>query len=1187
MSQRYEDSAVSEGYEYLDLPRSGKFEPRTLVDLLRWRAERTPDNIGYTFLTDGLASEESITYGDLDKKARAISRWLSSIGAEQQRVLLLYPSGLEFVAAFFGCLYAGAVAVPAYPPRPNRPVDQIKGIINDALPVFALSTRLMTSRIEPLLSEGAGLKALKVHASDVIPDELGEKWQTSAVNEETIAFLQYTSGSTSTPKGVIVNHRNLIQNERAIRRAFQQNEHSIIVGWLPLFHDMGLIGQVLQPLYAGARCILMSPSAFLQKPSTWLETISRYRATTSGGPNFAYDLCVRRVTPETRQKLDLSSWDVAFNGSEPIQTQTLDRFAAAFEPCGFRREAFFPCYGLAEATLFVTGGVKMEQRRDQRVSRTSLEEGSVVVASADGEESRTLVSCGRGVSDQSVVIVDPHSDTRCLNGRVGEIWISGDNVAQGYWNRNAESKFVFQARLADTGEGPFLRSGDLGFVVDGQLYVTGRLKDLIIIRGRNHYPEDLEQTAERSHGALRAGGCAAFSVEIADEERLVIVQEVRRGSQNREEIIGAIRQSIAAVHDIEAYAVILNPPGSVPRTSSGKIRRRACREEFLARSLRSIEMDVLDDLSLVEDLTREQPFSSEEEMKTMSGPELHAAIARRLQRETGVVLGRKVSQVPMDQPLMRLGLDSLKAVELQNRLESGLNMPLPMAILLGGASISHLASLAERTDSRRHIEPRFKIARGKADARLPLSPGQNRLWFLDQVEPGDASHNVSAQFRLIGVTNIVALEHAIREIVSRHQTLRTAFAAINGDPIQIVSEVIETGLLVADLPSIGSAPERTDASRLIERESEKAFDLTKIPLFRLVVLRLAERENLLLFSVHHIVFDGWSLGVLLRELESLYEAYVTGGVSPLHELPIQYVDFALWQRRLPEGEAFESHLAYWREKFAVPVPRLELPMDRPRSMSRSNRGAMLQFEVSSECTKLLEAVGSEAGGTLFMTLVAAFAALIHCISGQEDIVIGTPVAGRNRSEFERLIGFLVNTLVLRTDLSGNPTFRGLLARVRQVALEAYTHQDVPFERLVAEVISERDLSRSPLYQVWFVLHQAAIPNIDLPDLEIRPMETEVRTTKFDLALNMVQTPNGLRGGFEYSLDLFDAATVASITADFETVLNQAAGEPDISLRKLRQAISRRRLAAGPGDREISFRDKLKTAKRKRLAIREH
>jgi acyl-CoA synthetase (AMP-forming)/AMP-acid ligase II len=361
----------------------------------------------------------------------------------------------------------------------------------------------------------------------------------------------------------------------------------------------------------GVPCVLMPPVAFLQRPVRWLQAISRYRATISVAPNFAYDLCVRKITPAQRATLDLRSWEMAFNGAEPIRAATLERFAATFAPCGFRREAFYPCYGLAEATLIVSGGEKADIPVVQTVQQAALERHQVVPATAKDEDTRTLVSCGRTLLDGRVVIADPESRTRCQPGEVGEIWVAGPSVAQGYWNRPAETVQTFQAYLADTGEGPFLRTGDLGCVYQGELFVTGRMKDVIIIRGSNHYPQDIELTVERCHPSLRPGCGAAFAVEVAGEERLIVVQEVERRYQpprqrpperrqvdvdpgfdpecpqplDLDAVVGNIRQAVAEQHGMQVYAVLLLRAGSIPKTSSGKLQRYACCAGFLTDSL--------------------------------------------------------------------------------------------------------------------------------------------------------------------------------------------------------------------------------------------------------------------------------------------------------------------------------------------------------------------------------------------------------------------------------------------------------------------------------------------------------------------------------------------------------------------------------------------------------------------------
>src|SRR6266567_2833651 len=488
------------------------FEPSTLVEILRRRVLHQPDRLAYTFLLDGETGEAHLTYTDLDQKARAIGARLQSLGASGERALLLYPPGLEFITGFFGCLYAGVVAVPVYPPYPAR-LDS-----------------------------------------------------------------------------------NLLHNSALMQRCFEHSSESRGIIWVPPYHDMGLIAGILQPFYLYSSMILMSPMAFLQRPLRWLQAISRTRATTSGGPNFAYDLCVRKITPEQRAALDLSSWDVACIGAEPVRPETLERFAATFAPCGFRRAAFYPCYGLAEATLIASGGLKAAPPIDFTVQSAALERNRVAAAPGEDAGARTLVGCGQSLGDQKIVIVHPETLTRCSSDEVGEIWIAGPSVAQGYWNQPEDTERTFHAYLADTGEGPFLRTGDLGFLRDGELFVTGRLKDLIINDGYNHYPQDIELTVEQSYPALRPGCCAAFSVDVAGQERLVIVAEVERRylprrvqSLDTKEVVQAIRRAVAEYHELSVYAVSLLKPGTIPKTSSGKIQRHVCRTNFLAGSLDVIE----------------------------------------------------------------------------------------------------------------------------------------------------------------------------------------------------------------------------------------------------------------------------------------------------------------------------------------------------------------------------------------------------------------------------------------------------------------------------------------------------------------------------------------------------------------------------------------------------------------------
>jgi acyl-CoA synthetase (AMP-forming)/AMP-acid ligase II len=560
----------------------------TFVELLRGKAHSVPGQVAFTFLQDGETEAGQLTYQDIDRQARAIAAMLQSYNSKGERALLLYPPGLEFITAFLGCLYAGVIATPAYPPRPNRSVSRLQAIVADSEAKFALTTQSLIDDIQNRFEENAKAAKVTFLATDRLNLDLASQWKSPDLSPETIAFLQYTSGSTGIPKGVIITQGNLMANSRSINNAFQNNNTHKAVSWLPPYHDMGLIGCILQPLYAGVSMYLMPPVAFLQRPYRWLQAISRYQANSSGGPNFAYDLCASQISEEQKENLDLSHWKLAFTGAEPVRSKTLANFAEYFSSCGFRKEAFYPCYGMAESTLFITGGDTNKAPIVKTFSAKALEEDKAIASAEFDSDLISLVSSGRNLEGQKLAIVRPDTLTRCQDGEVGEIWASSPSVGKGYWNRQELSEASFKAYLDGDGEVPFLRTGDLGFLSDGELFVTGRLKDLIIIRGRNHYPQDIELTVDKSHPAIKAGATAAFSVEIDGEERLVITPEIKRTylrNLDVDAVTSAIRQAIVQDRELQTHAVVLLKTGSIPKTSSGKIQRHACKKGFLEGSL--------------------------------------------------------------------------------------------------------------------------------------------------------------------------------------------------------------------------------------------------------------------------------------------------------------------------------------------------------------------------------------------------------------------------------------------------------------------------------------------------------------------------------------------------------------------------------------------------------------------------
>jgi 8-amino-7-oxononanoate synthase len=576
----------TKNFPEIDLPFT------TLVELLQVRAVEQADRPAFTFLIDGEREESVLTYAELDLKAKAIAAYLKTRISVGDRVLLLYPSGLEYIIAFFGCLYAGAIAVPVYPPKRNQKISRLEAIVIDSQATAALTTTSLLQSTREHFARHKTLENLLCLASNEIDLNEGVNWQKPDLNKDTIAFLQYTSGSTGTPKGVMVSHENLIYNEEMLKLGFNYTKEPIFVVWLPLFHDMGLIGNVLQSIYLGVHCILMSPESFIQKPLRWLQAISHYRATTSGAPNFAYDLCLKNIAPEQLNNLDLSSWEIAFNGAEPVRASTLEKFTDRFKNCGFSPLAFYPCYGMAEATLFVSGGLRNLPPVIIDFDKEALEQNQIVVS--NGKDIATLVGCGRSWLEQKIAIVDPVSLTLCPPNQLGEIWLSGKNVAKGYWNKNDTNREIFENTLPNLGERKFLRTGDLGFIRNEQLFIAGRLKDLIVIRGRNYYPQDIELTIEQTDLALRANSGAAFSVKINDREELVVVQEIERQYLRKvdtNKITQEIRRAVAREYELQIYDVILVKPLAIPKTSSGKIQRSACKQKYLNNQFEPINRE--------------------------------------------------------------------------------------------------------------------------------------------------------------------------------------------------------------------------------------------------------------------------------------------------------------------------------------------------------------------------------------------------------------------------------------------------------------------------------------------------------------------------------------------------------------------------------------------------------------------
>jgi 8-amino-7-oxononanoate synthase len=804
--------------------------PGNLVRAMRRHADQCPDRPAFVRLADGSSDPFSLSYAQLDRRARAIASRLQEMGLVGQPVLLVYPQGLDFVTAFLGCLYAGCIAVPTSVPHRHRMDDRFQTIAADTKARVALSTSSSAAQFQAIAEvekggQAAASSKITWLATDDIPDALADRWNEPVIAADTLAMLQYTSGSTSQPKGAMIGHANLLANIRAIHQAFDLRwgeDRSVF--WLPMFHDMGLVGGVLVPVFAGVTVNSLSPATVLRNPFAWLAAISKCRATISGGPNFAYDLCVRKITDEQRATLDLSSWSLAFVGAEPVDPGTLERFAAAFAPCGFNAGALYPSYGLSEATLMVSGPRRGSGATVGTFHNTALGENRVQPVADDPQQARRLVACGSPVGDLRVVIVDSQTHAETAADRVGEVWVAGASVGQGYWQKPEEPQSCFGSRLSDTGEGPFLRTGDLGFMHGGQLYITGRRDDLIIVRGQNRYPQDIEATARASHPLLEAGYGVIFPADDNGQPRLVLVHEAtRNGQADFTPVLEAVRGAVLDEHGLTLDVVVLVRGGTIPKTSSGKIQRHACRAAFLGG-----EMKVLAEYR--------SPLAEGADLGAGdkdAGPSCghpapqtsHAAALAAIRQHACALAGAALPELTPEMPLTALGLDSLQRLELAAMLEKTFSGHLPDTVFSQAETLGDLAKAVQKhlIDCPKPDVPADEIPSeyydvahfpeygelNRQERMLRLVAGDNPYFRVDQGGTGSNACIDGRQIVNFSVYDYVGLAHApevaaaAKAAIDRygvsagasrlvsgekqvHQDLEQALAAFLGVPAAIV-----------------------------------------------------------------------------------------------------------------------------------------------------------------------------------------------------------------------------------------------------------------------------------------------------------------------------------------------------------------------------------------------------------------
>jgi amino acid adenylation domain-containing protein len=1109
------------------------------VEHLRALAQSRPDDVWLTVAgeADGAYFEKPITYAVFESRVRALAACLQQQFAKGERALVMLDNDDHYAVSMLACFYAGVIAVPVFPPESMRPqhLARLTGIAQDSQARCVLTSAAMRAAMSG--AAGAFAQAAMIAVDEVSP-ALADAWTPFAPVADDAAFLQYTSGSTSAPKGVIVTHGNLIANERAIRDGMGIGPDDKFVSWAPLYHDMGLIGGLMQPLYSGVPLVLTSPRYFLESPVRWLELISRHRATLSGGPDFAYRLCLDRVKGARLAGLDLSTWRVAYTGAEPVRADTETEFIERFAPAGFGPDAVYACYGLAEATLFVTGG----RRGAGLVARTFSADALARGEGVESAQGAMLVGCGAAPDGHDVRITDPDSLAALDTGRVGEIWASGPSICAGYWGKERETRETFAMHEGQR----WLRTGDLGFMHDGQLYVTGRIKDLIIVRGHNIYPQDIERTVETEIEAVRKGRVAAFAVSGPDGEGIGVAAEVSRSMQKLVPphlLVDALGAAVSEVFGEAPSAVVLLNPGALPKTSSGKLQRQACRAGLAARSLDAYAIH-------------------EHGVFTHGGSGSSIPSEALVLDEIGEAVSaiwKEVLKWPEDRALAHdahfftSGGNSLAAVQACARIARHWNIEFDLRDLFEQPRLNACAAIV-RSRKDRPVPGAVTIEPLSAERRLqplPLSHAQERQWFLWKLAPQSTAYHMSGALRLSGALDAVAMHAAFEDIAARHESLRTVFlAGADGTAEQLISPSWAPLLNLIDLRHLAVSEREARAAEEAQRLHDTPFDLTQGPLLRVALIRLSDTSHLLVVVMHHIISDSASMQVLLDELAAGYAARLKGDAPSRRAVPrIQYVDHAAWQRNwLAAGEAGRQ-LAWWRAQLGEEHPVLALPIDRPRTAQIGYRAARHSVEVPGVLLAGLREAAAAEGATLFMVLLAGFQALLHRYTGQEDIRVGAPVANRRGVEAENIIGFFVNTLVLRNRIGGRMRLSDVVAQAKEAVLGAQTHQDLPFEQLVEALQPQRSLSQSPLFQVMFnhlVEDYRALAQ--LPGLEVAHHALPDGTAQFELVLEARETPDGrLALGLVYAAELFDRETIERMAGHYLSVLEALTAQPELAV----------------------------------------
>jgi amino acid adenylation domain-containing protein/non-ribosomal peptide synthase protein (TIGR01720 family) len=1094
-------------------------EFKNLIDVIEKNAR---EDKGITFITQD--KEEYISYEKLYNRALHVLYGLQQEGLKVgDELIFQVVRDDDFLYNFWACILGGFIPVPM-PPAVNQEQRAKFFRIWDILKnPHLITTKEMIAALSQ--NDNGELKGLisKIHCNTIFVEDLRQEIEQGVhkgaihkCSKEDIAFIQFSSGSTGDPKGVILTHGNLTSNLLDGIKSAESTSEDSSLSWMPLTHDMGLIGFHINPLTNGMNQYVMSTMEFLQNPLLWVEKLHKYKPTITVCPNFGYNHFLKFYNEDIDYGWDLSNIKLVFNGAEPINVELSNKFLDIMKKYKLKRNVMFPVYGMAEATLSVSFPPPGEELIPVRVNRKHLAVGEKIkLCDETSKDCISFVDLGYGVGCSIRICND--NDEILEESIVGNIQLRGSSLSKGYYNNTEATEKLF----AKDG---WLRTGDLGFLRKGRLAVTGRAKDIIFINGQNYYPVDIEKIVEKVEGVKfgTVAACGVFNARIHKDEILIFIisegelKEFYNLSEN-------IKRYINKEMGLEVEKVI--PIKALPKTSSGKVQRYKLgtmyqNNEFsnIIDGLNKIKEDV-DKNRIIESPTNE--------------------IEERLVEIWSKIL--KAEKIGISESFFELGGDSLKATYIIHEINKAFNTNVKIVDLFNKTTIKELAKFIERLDSS-SIE---RIKPVNIEEYYSLSSAQKRIFTLSNMEECSTAYNMPQAILIEGSLDIEKFKKSFDLLIKRHESLRTAFCTANGQPVQKIVEDINFDIKIINSWEedflIKYTEDNMSFSENIINKYITPFDLRKAPLLRVVLIKQENEKHIMILDMHHIISDGTSMGVFIKDLMCIYNG------MELEPLQIQYKDYAIWHNEKLESKEIDIQKGYWLDKFKEEVPVLNLPTDYSRPAVQDFSGNTIKFNIDEVLTKKLKHLGNKTGSSLYMVLLSTYNVLLSKYSGEEDIVVGTVAAGRTHIDAEDIIGMFVNTLVMRSYPKGDKPYSELLMEVKEECLKSFEYQDYQFEQLVSELEITRDLSRNPLFDTMFVMENMELPEMNLGGTHFKPLDYTNNISKFDLTLFAMECDNELHFSYEYSTRLFKEETILRAAAHYINILEQITSNIEVKI----------------------------------------